>query len=74
VETPDDDLGKVTLAGPVPRLSRTPGAVRRSGRRIGQDTRSVLARYAGLTAAELDALEAAGVVYSDRAQRSSDAA
>jgi crotonobetainyl-CoA:carnitine CoA-transferase CaiB-like acyl-CoA transferase len=67
VETPDDDLGKVTLAGPVPRLSRTPGAVRRSGRRIGQDTRSVLAQYAGLTAAELDALEAAGVVYSDRA-------
>ncbi len=66
VDAPDEDLDKVTLAGPVPRLSLTPGAIRRSGGRIGQDTRTVLARYAGLKAQELDALEASGVVYTDR--------
>lgn len=65
VDVPDEDLDTVTLAGPVPRLSRTPGAIHRSGGRIGQDTRTVLARYAGLKAQELDALEAAGVIYTD---------
>jgi len=70
VETPDDDLGKVTLAAPVPRLSRTPGAIRRSGGRVGQDTRSVLAEYAGLTTQELEGLEAAGVIYTDRPRMS----
>lgn len=70
VETPDDDLGKVTLAAPVPRLSRTPGAIRRSGGRVGQDTRRVLAEYAGLTTQELEGLEAAGVIYTDRPRMS----
>ena len=65
VETPDDDLGTVTLAGPVPKLSRTPGVIRKSGGRIGQDTRSVLQELAGLTALELQALEAESVVFCD---------
>ncbi|MEK6593005.1 MAG: CaiB/BaiF CoA-transferase family protein [Pseudomonadota bacterium] len=67
VEAPDDDLGTVTLAGPVPKLSRTPGVIRKSGGRIGQDTRSVLQELAGLTAPDLQALEAEGVVYCDSA-------
>jgi crotonobetainyl-CoA:carnitine CoA-transferase CaiB-like acyl-CoA transferase len=74
VETPDDDLGKVTLAAPVPRLSRTPGRIRRSGGRIGQDTREALARHAGLSDEELDALEASGVIYTDRARGAAPAA
>jgi crotonobetainyl-CoA:carnitine CoA-transferase CaiB-like acyl-CoA transferase len=68
VETPDEDLGKVTLAAPVPKLSRTPGRIRASGRRVGQDTRTVLARYARVTEQELDALEATGVIYTDRSK------
>jgi crotonobetainyl-CoA:carnitine CoA-transferase CaiB-like acyl-CoA transferase len=71
VETPDEDLGKVTLAGPVPQLSRTPGSIRRSGGRIGQDTRAVLSRLGGYTAAELDELEERGVIYSDRVKAAS---
>ena len=74
VETPDEELGKVTLAAPVPRLSRTPGRIRRSGGRIGQDTRDALARYAGASTEELDALEAAGVIHSDPARRADPAA
>jgi crotonobetainyl-CoA:carnitine CoA-transferase CaiB-like acyl-CoA transferase len=65
VPTPDDDLGEVTLAGVVPRMSLTPGHVRWSGRRIGQDTRAVLRRMTGLSDADIDALEAEGVVSCD---------
>ncbi|MCW5574561.1 MAG: CoA transferase [Burkholderiales bacterium] len=63
-EVPDDDLGTVTLTGPVPRLSRTPGRIRRSGGRVGRDTRSVLEQM-GWTANEVRDLEKAGVIYSD---------
>jgi crotonobetainyl-CoA:carnitine CoA-transferase CaiB-like acyl-CoA transferase len=65
VPTPDDDLGEVTLAGVVPRMSATPGRVRWSGRRIGQDTRDVLRRMAGLADAEIAALESEGVLCCD---------
>jgi crotonobetainyl-CoA:carnitine CoA-transferase CaiB-like acyl-CoA transferase len=62
-EVPDDELGAVTLTGVVPKLSRTPGHIRKSGGRVGQDTHSVLEQM-GWTAAELQALEEAGVIYS----------
>lgn len=65
VETRDEDLGTVVLAAPVPKMSRTPGAIRKSGGRIGQDTRKVLAELAGLSIQELQQLEAARVIYCD---------
>jgi crotonobetainyl-CoA:carnitine CoA-transferase CaiB-like acyl-CoA transferase len=65
VPAPDDDLGTVTLAGVVPKLSATPGALHWSGRRVGQDTRTVLQRFAQLTDAEIDALQAEKVVACD---------
>ena len=65
VPVPDDDLGSVTLAGVVPKLSATPGRLRWSGRRNGQDTRAFLRADAGLTDAEIDRLTADGVVYCD---------
>ena len=65
-QAPDDDLGTVAMAAPVPRLSETPGGIRHAGKRIGQDTRRVLSEFAGLSAGELDRLESAGVIYSDR--------
>ncbi|MCM2269587.1 MAG: CoA transferase, partial [Thermoanaerobaculia bacterium] len=45
-----------------PRLSRTPARSEWAGRELGADTRQVLAGRLGLTAAEIDALVAAGVV------------
>ena len=66
VPASDDDLGTVTLAAPVPKLSRTPGSIRRSGGRIGQDTRRVLADLAGLSDPELKRLEAERIIYLDR--------
>ncbi len=65
VPTADDDLGSVTLAGVVPKLSATPGALRWSGHRVGQDTRALLKEFAQLDDAAIDALEAEGVVACD---------
>jgi crotonobetainyl-CoA:carnitine CoA-transferase CaiB-like acyl-CoA transferase len=66
VKASDDDLGAVAMAAPVPRMSGTPGRIRHAGRRVGQDTRRVLSEIAGITAVELDNLEASGVIFSDR--------
>ena len=62
VNAPHDDLGSVSMANVVPRLSGTPGRVRHAGRRVGQDTRRVLSELLGLAAGELDRLAATGVI------------
>ena len=64
VELPDPDLGTVTVAGVVPKLSATPGKVRWAGRSTGVDTRRVLADIAGLTPEEIETLIADGTVYA----------
>lgn len=65
LKVPDEDLGSVTLAGVVPKFSRTPGKVMWSGRRTGQDTRSVLKEFANLTDREIDRLEQDAVIFCD---------
>lgn len=63
LEVPDDDLGTVTLAGVVPKLSKTPGSVLWSGHRTGQDTREILKRFAHLSDQEIDTLERDKIVF-----------
>ena len=63
VDVPDDDLGSVKLANIVPRLSETPGEIRKAGGQPGVDTRSVLGDFTDLTNEEITALEAYGVIY-----------
>jgi len=65
VPTPDDDLGQVTLAGIVPKLSGTPGRIRWAGHRLGQDTRELLRELAQLSDGDIDALEREGIVTCD---------
>ncbi len=65
VDAPDDDLGTLTLVGPVPKMSLTPGRVRKSGGRIGQDTRTVLSELVNLTASDLRLLEKEDIIYCD---------
>jgi crotonobetainyl-CoA:carnitine CoA-transferase CaiB-like acyl-CoA transferase len=74
VNAEDEDLGTVAVAGVVPRLSATPGRIRHAGRRIGADTGDVLARVAGLTPAEIERLEASGVISRGTAERGAPAA
>ena len=64
-KVPDDDLGTVTIPDVVPKLSMTPGAIRHSGHRIGQDTRQVLTDLTGLSAVEIDQLEAEHIITCD---------
>jgi formyl-CoA transferase/succinyl-CoA--D-citramalate CoA-transferase len=52
----------IPMAGVVPKLSRTPGAVRAVGPALGEHTDPVLRDLAGLTDAELATLRAAGVI------------
>lgn len=66
VKAADDDLGSVAMAAPVPRMSETPGCIRHAGKRVGQDTRRVLAEVAGLSTEALDRLEAERVIFGDR--------
>lgn len=65
VPSPDDDLGTVTLAAPVPRLGETPGRIAHAGRRVGQDTRRILAEVAGYKNEQIDRLVAAKIVFEE---------
>lgn len=58
----DPDLGTVTVTGVVPKLSRTPGNVRWSGRQIGADTATVLKEELELSDGDLSELAATGVI------------
>ncbi len=62
VELADAQLGPVTMAGVVPKLSATPGALWRVGPELGADTYAVLEAELGLGRAEIDALERGGAV------------
>jgi formyl-CoA transferase len=56
-----DDGTVVSVPGFVPKLSRTPGGHRRNAPTLGQDTETVL-REVGVTAEQLQALRARGVI------------
>ncbi len=64
VDLPDDDLGQVMMHNIVPRLSATPGAIRRPAPRLGQHTREVLVLL-GRDDAETAALVASGAVAAE---------
>jgi hypothetical protein len=57
----------------VPKLSATPGAIRHSGHRVGQDTRRVLTELAGLSAVEIAALAADRIITCDESPTAKDA-
>lgn len=63
VDVPDDQFGSVTMAAVVPKLSDTPGGLRRSGGVVGRDTRSILRELAGMSDAEIDHLGVTGAIY-----------
>ena len=52
----------IPMAGVVPKLSRTPGAIRTTGPDLGEHTDAVLQELAGLTDAAIQRLRVAGVV------------
>jgi succinyl-CoA--D-citramalate CoA-transferase len=62
LNVPHPKLQTLMQTGIVPKLSATPGRVRWAGHEQGADTRAVLSGLLGLSAAELDALEAQAVI------------
>ena len=58
VTVEDDDFGHVRMQGVVPHFARTPGRVRRSGGRLGQDNDAVYKKELGLSDADLERLRA----------------
>ncbi|MFD1633045.1 CaiB/BaiF CoA transferase family protein [Haloplanus ruber] len=62
VEVEDEDLGSLKTAGPVPRFTRTPGAVDHAGPRHGQHNDEVYLSELGLDESEFDRLRDAGVI------------
>lgn len=70
-----EKLGEVRVAGVVPKLSRTPGQLHRSGGAVGRDTERVL-RELGLSQEQVERLVQAGVVKcasADQALTATDA-
>ncbi len=61
VEAPDADAGSVLMHNIVPRLSDTPGRLRRPAPDLGEHTREVL-EAAGIAQARIEALAAEGVI------------
>lgn len=62
VNIPDEHLGDVTLTAPVPKLSRTPGAVRHAGLDLGESSQEILASLGGYSGDEIKTLLGEGVV------------
>jgi len=61
VEAPDAEMGEVPMHAVLPRLSGTPGGLRRPAPAIGQHTREIFARI-GYSDERIDALAQKGVI------------
>ena len=58
----DEELRQVRMQAVAPRLSRSPGCIEHPGRQRGADNAAVYGDLLGLSAAELEALRADGVI------------
>ena len=72
VEYPDEEMGGVPMHSVTPRLSETPGAIRAPAPKLGEHNAEVLGAL-GVSAAELERLAAAEVIYAGPQRRKSSA-
>ena len=61
VDMPDAESGRLTMHNVIPRLSQTPGHLRRPAPRLGEHTAEILGQF-GIDRATLDALARDGVI------------
>lgn len=73
VDLPDDEMGAVPMHCVVPRLSATPGAIRRAAPGLGEHNAEVLGAL-GLSREDLARLAGAGVIHQGKQRRRAAAA
>src|SRR5213075_195066 len=61
VDLPDDETGRLTMHNIIPRLSETPGHLRRPAPRLGEHTAEILGQF-GIDRATLEELARDGVI------------
>jgi crotonobetainyl-CoA:carnitine CoA-transferase CaiB-like acyl-CoA transferase len=62
VQVDDEEMGSLTMVGPVPRFSETPGQVRHAGPPLGAHNAEIYQRLLGMTEADLAALRERKVI------------
>jgi formyl-CoA transferase len=62
IAVPDAELGSVKMQNVTPRLSRTPGAIRHAGPRLGEHNREILEGELGLAPEEIERLRAEAAI------------
>ncbi len=62
VTVPHPDFGELRMQNVAPKLSETPGAIRRPSPAMGQHNEEVLTERLGMDAAEITRLQTAGVI------------
>ena len=62
IDVPSEEHGTLPQPGVVPKLSLTPGRVTHAGPRLGRHTDEILSALLGLSAEEITALRAEGVI------------
>jgi len=62
VDLPDDELGRLPMHNVIPRLSDTPGRLRRPAPALGEHTAEILGLL-GLAHAEIDGLAREGIIH-----------
>ncbi len=62
VSVPDADFGQVRMQNATPRMTRTPGRVRHSGKGRGEDNKAIYCGELGLSREEFERLKAARVI------------
>ncbi|MGB7302733.1 MAG: CoA transferase [Burkholderiaceae bacterium] len=67
VNTPDDTLGQAAVHSPLPKLSATPGTLRRPAPEIGADTKDIL-RDCGLSESEIAAALTQEIVFKSKSK------
>jgi succinyl-CoA--D-citramalate CoA-transferase len=58
----DQELGRLRMPGPTPRLSETPGSIRWTGQHSGASNEKIFGEWLGLSIKERDALRRANVI------------
>ena len=62
VSVPDPDLGHIKMHAVIPKFSKTPGSVYRSGPQLGEHNESVYAEWLGYDSERLSILQAQRVI------------